>query len=178
MSNSRPKSFPEFLYCDAYGGLSHTKGTLKEFRYVLKKITENNEYVSDLATLYKMTGIDFGNDFTAYMDNYDEVLVSDTGSYNRLRIKDNIDPCEYNRLAAYKIVGRHVQNPNRVYINQKTKDTIKKREQMAIDVPMILKVTSGKVIINRVLLLDYINKELKKKGYDPLPKDRTYVEVD
>lgn len=178
MSNSRPEPFPQFLYCDMYGSLSHMKGVLKEFRYVLKKITENNEYVSDLVTLYKMTGIDFGSDFTAYMDNYDEVLVGDTGSYNRLRIKNNIDPCEYNHLAAYKIVGRYVQNPNRVYINQKTKDTIKKREQMAIDVPMILKVTSGKIIVNRVLLLDYINKELKKKGYDPLPKDRTYVGVD
>ena len=49
---------------------------------------------------------------------------------------------------------------------------------MAADIPMILKVTNGAVTISRVMVLDYLNSELKKKGYDPLPKNTTTVNVD
>ena len=49
---------------------------------------------------------------------------------------------------------------------------------MASDIPMLVKVTSGKITVDRRKLLEYINRELKKKGYDPLPEHTTYVDVD
>ena len=178
MKEVRTEAFPEFLYANVYGDLSYTKGNCKNFRYVLKKITQESHYIQDLFSLYLISGADFNHDIGDYLDKNNEVVVeySEVSKTNRFCTTD--PGSYYDRLAAYRVVGRNVPNPNRVFINQKTKDTLAKREKMAADIPMIMKVTSGKVTVNRVMLLNYLNAELEKKGYDPLPKNTTYVDVD
>lgn len=177
MAEKRTEAFPDYLYVDSYDYISASKGTVKEFRYVLKLLTREEHYIQDLFSLYKLTGIDLKQNMRQYLDTYDEVIL-DYRSAAKINTFREFDSGVYHDLAVYKVVGRHVQNPNRVFINQKTKDTIAKREKMAADIPMLVKVTNGKVTVDRRRLLEYINEELKKKGYDPLPERTTYVDVD
>lgn len=177
MTEKRTEAFPDYLYVDDYNYISPKKGNVKEFQYVLKLVTREEHYIQDLFTFYKITGMDLKADIRQYLNLYDEVVIEYSTFANRNTFK-TIDSGIYHDLAAYKVIGRHTQNPNRVFINEKTKKTIAKREKMAADIPMLVKVTSGKVTVDRRKLLEYINEELKKKGYDPLPERTTYVDVD
>lgn len=168
---------PERLYVDSCLWISPKKGNVKTHRYILQKVTANSEYIRDIYTFYKMTGLDLKHELKEYLDNCNEMVIEYRHSSNGYYIS-TIEPVNYDNYAVYKIIGRNIVNPNRAFINKKTKDTLAKREKMAADIPMLLKVTSSGIVVSRVVLLEYLNKELEKKGYKPLPKDRTCVEVD
>jgi len=176
--NKNPEfKFPDYIYVDYYMNLSPKKGNIKTLSYVLKKETEEEHYIDDVMTLYKMSGIDFKHDLKQFMDCYDEVIVGYWPARGIPQLVTDNQWLKWNKSAAYKIIGRNVANPNRVYINKKTKATLAKREKMAADVPMILKVTNNCLTLDKKLLLDYINKELQKKGYTELSQ-KMLVNVD
>lgn len=169
--------FPDRIYVDCCLNLSPKKGSTKFLTYVLKKTTEEEHYVEEIATFYRMSGLDLKADMRKYMDLYDEVLVSYWPARGVPTLANNYQETNWYRTAAYKIIGRHVLNPNRVYINKKTKATLKMREKMADSIPMLNKVTTNSISVNRKLLLEYINEELKKKGYKELSQYTT-IQVD
>ena len=181
---NRIEAFPEILYVDYCGNLSPHKGNVKTFKYVLKKVSRDYQYIQELFTLYRMLGISsnsylpFDTDtITELLKSCDEVIIQyrEMSKTNRFCMED--PGRYYDLLAAYRVIGKDVQNPNRVYINQKTKDTLTKREQMTRDVPLLLKVTNEKIVIDKAKLIDQLNIELKKKGYDPL-QYLTRIEID
>ena len=177
MNKNPDFKFPDCIYVDCCLNLSPKKGTAKFISYVLKKETEEEHYIDEVATLYKMSGLDIKADMRQYMNCYDEVLVAYWPARGIPMLATDEQYIKWNKVAAYKIVGRNIVNPNRVYINRKTKMTIKKREEMANSIPMLNKVTRDSISINRKLLLEYINEELKKKGFGELGK-YTAISVD
>lgn len=170
-------TFPDILYVDSYMNLSPKQGIIKTFTYVLKRMPVEKDYIDNINVLYKMSGLNLAADMREFMNNFNEVLVSYKSSSNWFYILAN--PEKYynkNLIAVYKIIGRNVPNANRINIDKKTKATLKIHEKAVNNIPLLIKLTTNSVTLNRKILLEYINKELIKKGHSSL-SDKVRIDI-
>lgn len=111
---------------------------------------------------YTLIQYSYTNNHSTYIDFSFHYTIDDKFIYS---IKN-----PYTRFGLYKCEGINIANPNYLKAIEKTKQTIKKRQELAINSDFIESICENRMVLNREKLIDFLNNNIKdlnfnKRGY-------------